>query len=177
MFKMIHQQDSSALDLADRVSLANCPVATRYDNLEPTLKQAVPQAFPLDAVGVNEPQVFQLASMDGTTPRAMISRAVLLLRAATAMNVQILDEAGFSQDDTDVRPWLDPLLVHRGIVAAGGLPDRMADLWDSTRFDVTDDVGLRGGHAAFHQLPSPLALGFWPIGSGLDPSPCFVFAY
>jgi len=132
MFQMIHQQDSSALDLADRVSLANSPVATRYDDLEPTLKQAIPQAFLLDEVGVDEPQIFQLASMDGTTPRAMISRAVLLLRAATAMNVQILNEAGFSQDGTEVRPWLDPLLVHRGIVAADGLPDRMADLWDST---------------------------------------------
>ena len=68
----------------------------------------------------------------------MISRAILLLRAATALNVLTLSEAGFSQDRTEIRPWIDPLLVHRGIVAADALPDRMADLWDSTKFAVED---------------------------------------
>ena len=138
MFQMVHQQDNSALDPADMVLLENSSVATRYGELEPTLKQAVPEAFLLDESGADEPQIFQLASTDGTTPRAMISRAVLLLRAATAMNVLALSEAGFSQDGTEIRPWLDPLLVHRGIVAPGELPDKMADLWDSTKFAVED---------------------------------------
>ena len=138
MFQMVHQQDNSAMAPADRVLLANSSVASRYGELEPTLQQAVPVAFLLDESGAVEPQIFQLASTDGSTPRAMISRAVLLLRAATAMNVLTLNEAGFSQDRTEIRPWLDPLLIHRGIVAAGELPDRMADLWDSTRFAVED---------------------------------------
>lgn len=138
VFQMIHQQDNSVLDPADRVPLAISPVVTRYDALEPTLQQAVPQPFLLDEVGAGEPRIFQLASTDGSTPRAMISRAVLLLRAATALNVLTLNEAGFSQGRAEIRPWLDPLLVHRGIVAENALPDRMADLWDSTKFAVED---------------------------------------
>ncbi|WP_400084876.1 hypothetical protein [Yoonia sp. R78084] len=138
MFQMIHQKDNSALDPADRSPLDSSSVATRYSELQPTLQQAVPKAFLLDEAGTGEPQLFQLASTDGSTPRAMISRAVLLLRAATALNVLTLNEAGFSQDGTEIRPWIDPLLVHRGIVAADALPDRMADLWDSTKFAVED---------------------------------------
>lgn len=138
MFQMIHQRDNSALDPANQTPLTGSPVAFRYSELQPTLQQAVPKAFLLDQAGADEPQLFRLASTDGSTPRAMISRAVLLLRAATALNVLTLNEAGFSQDGTDIRPWIDPLLVHRGIVAADALPDRMADLWDSTKFAVED---------------------------------------
>lgn len=138
MFQMVHQQDNSVLDPEDRVPLANSSVVTRYSELEPALQQAVPQPFLVDEAGASEPQIFQLASTDGSTPRAMISRAVLLLRAATALNVLTLNEAGFSQHGTEIRPWIDPLLVHRGIVAADALPDRMADLWDSTKFAVED---------------------------------------
>lgn len=138
IFQTVHQKDSSVLDLAEVIPLADSSVATRYDELGPTLKQAVPKAFLLDESGEGEPQIFKLASTDGTTPRAMIARAILLLRAATAMNVLTLNEAGFSQDGSEIRPWLDPLLVHRGIAAAGELPSRMADLWDSTKFAVED---------------------------------------
>lgn len=138
MFQMIHQNDNSVLDPANQSPLDRSSVATRFSELQPTLQQAVPKAFLLDEAGAGEPQLFQLASTDGSTPRAMISRAVLLLRAATALNGLTLNEAGFSQDGTEIRPWIDPLLVHRGIVPADALPDRMADLWDSTKFAVDD---------------------------------------
>ncbi|MBY5933726.1 hypothetical protein KUV51_12005 [Tateyamaria omphalii] len=138
LFQMVHQQDNSAADPADIVQLDASPIATRYEELEPTLRQAVPKPFLLDETGSNEPQVFQMAATDGTTPRAMISRAVLLLRAATAMNTLTLHEAGFSPDGTEIRPWLDPLIVHRGITPAEKLPERMADLWDTTRYAVED---------------------------------------
>lgn len=138
MFQMVHQRDNLRLKAADRVLLKNGPIAIRYDELEPTLKQAIHSEFLLEEPGVGEPLIFSHAFANGSTPRAMISRAVLLLRAATAMNALTLNEAGFSQDRSEIRPWLDPLLIHRGIVAADDLPDRMADLWDSTKYAVED---------------------------------------
>lgn len=137
-FQMVHQQDNSVLSAADQVPLADSPIASRYDELAPTLKQAVPKSFLLEEAANSDPQIYQLASTSGTTPRAMISRAVLLLRAATAMNTLAFDDAGFSQDGSEIRPWLDPLLLHRGIVGDAELPDRMADLWDTTKFAVED---------------------------------------
>lgn len=138
MFTMIHQQDNDGRDPADRVPLESGSISARYDELEPTLQQAIPKEFFLDETRKGEPQIIQLALTDGTTPRAMISRAILLLRAATAMNVLALKEAGFSPDGSDIRAWLDPLLIHRGIVAPNGLPHRMVELWDSTKFAVDD---------------------------------------
>ena len=147
MFQMIHEQDNSALEIPDRVLLAESSIALRYGELAPTLKQVIPKSFLLSEVGVHEPQIFQLGLTDGTTPRSMISRAVLLLRAATAMNVLVLNEAGLSEDGSEIRAWLDPLLLQRGIVGVDDIPDRMADLWDSTKFAVEDfQSSLVGSH-------------------------------
>lgn len=139
LLQMIHEQDNNNLDCGQSsIQLNEGSVATRYDELAPTLKQAVFKSFLLDEEKLDEPQLFALADDRAVSAKSMISRAVLLLRAATAMNAKILDQTPFSLERLEVRPWLDPIVVDRGIARVDQLPERMADLWDETKFALED---------------------------------------
>lgn len=136
--QMLHEDDNLELELADRVDLVDSPIATRYEELDSAIKQSVPLAFLMADRSVNEPSVFMLARDDGSAPTSMISRAILLLRAATGFTNFVFSAAGMSVDGSDVRPWLDPLTAGRGFTMSNSPPDLMADLWDEVGFAVED---------------------------------------
>lgn len=136
--QLLHEDDNSQLAAADKVSLGNSFISTRYDELDPAIKQSVPLAFLTADRAIDEPSIFSLARQDGSAPTSMISRAVLLLRAAAGFTNSTFSAAGMSVDGSDVRQWLDPLAIDRGFVMSNSPPDLMANLWDEVGFAVED---------------------------------------
>ena len=135
---MLHEDDNFQKDAADQVSLDASPIAMRYHELDPAIKQSIPRTFLLADRSIDQPSVFSLARDDGSDPTSMISRAVLLLRAASGFTNSNFAAAGMSTDGSDIRPWLDPFAAARGFSMSTSPPDLMANLWDEVGFAVED---------------------------------------
>ncbi|EAQ96681.2 hypothetical protein [Congregibacter litoralis] len=140
--QMLHETDNAQVDAANAMPLGESAIASRFDELESTLKQAVSLEFLIANRSVDEPRIFTSARDNGSTSVSMISRAVLLLRAATSFTNATFAMGGRSVDGSDLRPWLDPVAVSRGFAAAASLPTQMSDLWDEVNYAVEDFQGV-----------------------------------
>jgi hypothetical protein len=136
--QILHENDNSQLPPDDSINIDESPIATRYDELAPAIKQSIPLAFLTADRNTDEPNLFTSAQEDGSKPTSMFSRAVLLLRAATGFTYSNFAAAGLSVDGTDLRPWLDPLAIGRGFALSSAPPELMANLWDEVGFAVED---------------------------------------
>lgn len=134
---LLHEADNAPLTEAAKISVSESPIAKRYEELSPIVRQSVPLSFLL-ADSIGEARLFDLARADGSRPTSMLSRALLLLRAAIGFTRSNFLDAGLSADGTDLRPWLDPVAVGRGFAMSVSPPRLMADLWDEVGFAIDD---------------------------------------
>jgi len=151
--QMLHEDDNSALAEEEAIALTDSPISSRYEELDAAIKQSIPLAFLLADRTVDEPNLFAFARDDGSTPASMISRAVLLLRAATGFTSSSFAAAGMAGDGSDVRPWLEPVVFGRGFANSAYPPEAMAGLWDEVGYAIEDFVGaLSPGGAEPNEL-------------------------
>lgn len=138
ILQSLYESDNSQLPDTEQVSIIESPIAARYDELDSAVKQSVPLAFLISDRGIEEPSLFSLAHENGSKPTSMISRAVLLMRAATGFTRHNFVSAGLSIDGSDIRPWLNPVATGRGFSLSSSPPEMMANLWDEVKFAIED---------------------------------------
>ena len=69
---------------------------------------------------------------------AMVSRALLLLRSATAVVQSAFNDAHFDVAAADLRSWFDTVGPARGFWSPDDPPDQYDDLWHEVSFAVKD---------------------------------------
>ena len=87
----------------------------------------------------NDPDVLIYAqTRPSEDPLGMASRALLLLRMATAYVRTSLKESGCVQINVEMEPWFSLTGTDRGFWSAGQSPNDMADLWEDVRVALDD---------------------------------------
>lgn len=114
-------------------------IDSRYDRLDPRVTAAVPKDFLLGIQQPNDPDILEFARMRPSgDPLGMASRALLLLRMATAYVRTALKESGCVQINVEMEPWFSLTGTDRGFWTVGQSPQDMADLWDDIRIALVD---------------------------------------
>ena len=94
-------------------------------------------------LGKTEPRTPMLLTLASATrspalPTEMISRALLLLRTATALTYENLISAGVNCANGELRPWLDKLAIQRGYWKPGAALVNTSDLYTDVSDALTD---------------------------------------
>lgn len=117
-------------------------IAHGYPRLQPPLRRIMTLGFLL---GDEEPEEISLIALararaDPASAREMISRALMLGRAAMGFTNTSLQEAGA----TDMVPWMEELIVSRGFLPPNIPLEAPSDLWADVELALAD---LRAGRA------------------------------
>jgi hypothetical protein len=118
--------------------------AAQYANLPGPVRALSSEAFLTGAADPTKLELLRLAEAKTSSPSPlnMISRALLLLRMATAVTQTSLTEAGVDRTAGDLRPWLDELGDARGFWPISAPLADVDDLWEDTKLalEELDDV-------------------------------------
>jgi hypothetical protein len=130
-------------------------IGTHYRFLPSQIAAIASREFLLGTVEPDVPNLlnFAKATAHPARPIEMISRAVLLLRAATALTYENLVAAGINCAKGDLRPWLDRVAIDRGYWKPG------AELANTT--DLFADVSLALSDLAKSKPTDPACLYDW----------------
>ena len=172
VWRLLEPTSSTSFDLLDRHLLRSMlwhlgdvvhpggarsagPISRRYDQLPPNVQMIASQNF---LTGLSEPDIPTLltsAKATGTPASAteMLSRATLLLRAATAFTITNFHDAGVRIGTGQLSQWLDPIAVSRGFWVRGAPLASPADLWEDVRLALDDMTASAN--------PPPLSLREW----------------
>jgi hypothetical protein len=117
-------------------------LGTRFTFLPAQIAAIADQGF---LTGATEPSIPNLLNLAKATtkparPTEMISRALLLLRAATALTYTNLVAAGVNCANGDLRPWLDKLAIDRGYWKPGAALANTTDLFADVSLALMDLV-------------------------------------
>jgi hypothetical protein len=115
-------------------------LSTYYKYLPPQVAAIADQDFLLGKTEPNVPMLLTLAATirSPAQPTEMISRALLLLRTATALTYENLVSAGVKCASGELRPWLDKLAIERGYWKPGAALLNTADLYSDVSDALTD---------------------------------------
>ena len=112
---------------------------TAFPRLDPRVRACVTQGF---LERVEEPlDLLVFSHADSKQPgdvHAMVSRALLLLRSATAVVRSAFVDAQFDLLADDLQPWFDTVGIDRGFWSANQPLERFEDLWDVVSYAVAD---------------------------------------
>jgi hypothetical protein len=127
-------------DLVGGVPRDQGALGTHYKFLPAQIAAIASQDF---LIGTTEPNVpnllnFAKATTHPARPTEMISRALLLLRAATALTYENLVAAGVNCANGDLRPWLDKLAIDRGYWKPGAALANTTDLFADVSLALMD---------------------------------------
>ncbi len=118
---------------------ATGPLNSKYEDLPPLVLPRLSKDFLLGNDGGETPLVLERALQNNNSdPLCLLGRAVLLLRAANGFVSKAFKEAGFNEDGSSLRPWLDPIGEKRGLFDAGESPELMSSLWEEVRYSLDD---------------------------------------
>jgi hypothetical protein len=136
--------------------IADGSIGTRYEYLPPTILPIVSLEFLLDQNPAHEANLLRLARSvaDPAMPLEMISRAMLLLRTATAFTQANFSEAGIDGAQGQLDAWLHETAVQRGFWPPDS-PTTALDLWDEVDYALAD--------MATAATPPPNCLHDWLI--------------
>lgn len=138
-------------------------ISNYYKYLPAQVAAIASQDFLLGKTQPNAPMLLTLAAATSTPaqPTEMISRALLLLRTATALTYENLVAAGVNCANGELRPWLDKLAIERGYWRPGGALPNTTDLYS----DVSDALA----ELASSKPSDPTCLYDWirKIGKGI----------
>ncbi len=154
-------------------------IARRYGELPDGVRRIASQDFLLGNTEQNEPQLVQLsrATTKPALPLEMTSRALLLLRAATAFTVSNFNDAGVRSGSGRLRPWLDPIAISRGFLEPSTPTAELADLWADVKIGLeqlsmskrTPPSSLHSwvqhGRSAIPVICEAERIGVWSLGS------------
>ena len=112
---------------------------TAYRRLDPQVREFVAQDFLERRESPNDLLVFTHAeSTEQGDVHAMVSRALLLLRSATAVVRTAFLDAQFDLETDDLQAWFDTVGIDRGFWSANQPPDELEALWDDVSHAVDD---------------------------------------
>lgn len=113
-------------------------IATFYDNVPAAVRLFCPKAFVLSAQIT--PEVLRSANARSTPakPLQMLSRALLLLRTATAFTHSSLVDAGIDASAGELSAWLDQIAIARGFCSAGAGVGDGTGLWDDLSIAIDE---------------------------------------
>ena len=112
---------------------------TAFPRLDPKVRAFVTQDFLEHKEQPSDLPVFSHA--DSSQPgdvHAMVSRALLLLRTATAVVRSAFVDAQFNPLANNLQPWFNTVGVDRGFWSDNQPPERFEDLWDVVSYAVED---------------------------------------
>ena len=115
---------------------------TAFRRLDPRIREFVTQEFIERRENPDDLLVFTNA--ESTEPgdvHAMVSRALLLLRSATAVVRSAFLDAQFDLEADDLHEWFDTVGIDRGFWSANQPPAELEALWDDISYAV-DDLDL-----------------------------------
>ena len=110
-----------------------------FPNLEPNIRQLATRDFLSGVDGSNDLVVFTYANSGPPGDvHAMVCRALLLLRTATAIVHTAFVDAGFMPLADKVPPSFERVGYARGFWGHGQMPDDLMDLWTEVELAVSD---------------------------------------
>ena len=124
----------------DAGPIADGAIGQRFGNLPAEVAAIASKDFLIGASEIDEPFVIRLARAK-TNPAAateMISRALLLLRAATSFTYTNFSDAGIKCANGELRPWLDELASARGFWKPTEPLKDPVDLWADVELSLVD---------------------------------------
>jgi hypothetical protein len=115
-------------------------LVSRFEFLPAQIAAIASQDFLLGTTESNVPNLLNLAraTTNPALPTEMISRALLLLRTATALTYENLSAAGVKCANGELRPWLDKLAMDRGYWKPGGALANTTDLFADVSLALMD---------------------------------------
>lgn len=124
-----------------------------YGNIPASIRLLCPKAFVLSAAST--PEILRNANVraNPAKPLHMLSRAILLLRTATAFTHSSLVDAGIDVAAGDLTAWLDQIAVARGFCREGEGIGNGSELWDDLRLAI-DELEVS-------RTPAPIDLMAW----------------
>ncbi|MDO8799101.1 hypothetical protein [Phenylobacterium sp.] len=120
-------------------------IGKEYERLPAQIQVIVPRSFLAVPEANDRPLIISLASRPGPQagPTDMLSRALLLLRLATAFTHSNMVDAGLSVAEGALRPWLNEIAVARGFWAPDAPLDFLGDLWLDVEYELVDFMDLK----------------------------------
>ncbi len=156
-WRILEPSSSSAFDALDRYLLrsllqhhhkritgnANYTsgfITTRYDQLPQSLTALVSREFLNGSTAEPDPKVVSYALSINSPSGAidMLSRAILLLRAASGFTQTSFSDAGISTTAGHMRPWLDEWAEERGFWSPTTPLENPIDLWADIEVALID---------------------------------------
>lgn len=131
------------------------PISTRYNELPSSVQAIASMDFLTRAIEPDDPTLIDAARRrrHPATAIDMLARALLLLRASTAITLTSFVEAGVSCSSGELRPWLDNLAVMRGFWSPSAPLANPQDLWMDVEIALDDLLASK--------TPTPLSLNDW----------------
>lgn len=122
-------------------------IGKEYERLPAQIQAIVPKAFLAIPEVDDRPLIISLALRSGPQagPTEMLSRALLLLRLATAFTHSNMVDAGLPVAEGALRPWLDDIAVARGFWPSAAPLDFLGDLWLDVEYELVDFMDLKAG--------------------------------
>lgn len=149
---MIHDFDTREMDKEDQSNLETSSISSKYASLGDGLRGIVSKEFLLSK---DHNDIFEFAAKQDNSPISMISRAFVLLRAASALYANIVGGPRGSAT-LALKPWLIGTLHERGIVPSGDADFSVSDMWDGASCAVQDCLealeSCRGSAYHFHEM-------------------------
>ena len=112
---------------------------TAFGRLDPKVREFVTRDFLEGKESPDDLLVF--THSESTEPgnvHAMVGRALLLLRLATAVVRSAFVDALFDLEDDDLQKWFDTVGIDRGFWSANQHPEELEALWDDISYAVDD---------------------------------------
>lgn len=133
----------------------NGAIARRYHELPANIQSIASKEFLTGQSESRDPKLLRQARMvtEPALPTQMISRALLLLRTATAFTVANFNDAGVRLENGNLRAWVDPIAAARGFWGAAAPLTDPIDLWEDVRLALKD--------LAKSKKPTPTSLHDW----------------
>lgn len=127
-------------------------LANRWRLLDPIVQTVLSESFlsRSDSQSSDDPALIRYARISTASPHPveMISRALILLRMATAVVTRLLFEAGVTVE-SDLAFWIGPYGERLGFWGASGPPLAMQDLWEDVSVALDDAVAAQGRRVPF----------------------------
>ena len=110
-----------------------------FSKLDPVIQEFIPLEFLERTEQRADLSVFTIAGRRGVGQvHAMICRALLLLRAATAIVRTVFVDAGFEPLEENLRAWFEEVGIARGFWSDSEEPEEIAELWYEVEFAVLE---------------------------------------
>lgn len=117
----------------------NGEISSRYEQLSQSVKNIASKDFFTGNSSKTKPLILRKANSNRkNNPLGMTSRAILLLRVATAFNSHLFSCAGYSMDGRDLHSWLHPIGVQKGFWSSTDSLDNLGDLWNEVSYAIQD---------------------------------------